>query len=394
MTLGDWYRLVVFGFVIIMLLIVRSETMADETELPFRYRLVTAIDWSDGGDRLAASTIQQAESFEGIKSLISVRSSTTGQSLWSMWLDGQDIVNLHWRSEDQELLAISAQSEVTRFDAQTGAVLSAWSASTNLTFAAPHPLQRIVALFLSQLPIRIDPVLVRRLELRDEVDGTTLTSLDLSAALNDSASWLGWSPDGNFLALLSYAGEAQIFEWNGQNLQFVRSFSVLPQVLGSSGNISGAWSPDSTQLAVAVRQYSRGSGLETVYEAVQTSIYDIASGTQVRTLEVSGEMFAINWNAANGLIAAIRHVGSAQTGLTSEIRVWSSETGSLVSAENSGDYFTAAVWSPNDQLTLGRSQSYAEWAADPDDTNISFANVKAVSNRTFEPPGPSINRNA
>ncbi len=320
--------------------------MTDETV--FEIRSITSLALSEDESRVALAYVDTADTVYKLENMrFSIVQLSTGQEQLSISIPEHFTIDgLWWRANDTELVVIY-ENRIERYAAQTGVRLSESIRPYYYIFKLGlHPDRATVAL----LTKRRTPAFDAYLEIVDVVTGTQRYSMVLPIPYEKGLSWIGWSRDGNRLAILSETGKALIYNWNGSSLTLVREFVyAVPD-----WPTDGAWSPDGQQLAITVNSAGNLRGL---------SIYDVNTGTLLRQL-TDTYIDRIQWSGETNLIAGI-----LRGGLTSYsyLRVLNSTTGATVQDFNNPTRGVSRfAWSRNGTITLGYAIDYDDWVQNPD----------------------------
>ncbi len=312
----------------------------------FETSRTSSIAWSENGNRIALGLYDLAATEWRIENVrFSIVQSSTGQIQMSLAIDEHvSIDGLWWRANDTELVVIYG-NRIERYNTQSGVRLSQWTRPYSLVYRlGSHPDRATVAL----LTERGSPSRDYYLEVVDVVTGAQRSSLVLPIPYSQAVDWVGWSPDGSRLAILSGTGKALIYGWNGSTLSFQREFTyALPEYY-----TWGAWSPNSQQLAITIDSSGNPPGL---------SVYDVNTGTFLRQL-TNIRIEHIQWSPETNLIAGIvwNNLGP------NYVRIFDSTTGVTVQDFTRlpvGIYSFA--WSKNGTLVFGYDVEYEEWLQNP-----------------------------
>lgn len=233
--------------------------------------------------------------------------------------------NIVWTQDGSELFVTGGQGEVWRFDTTTGQQVATYKRTRGAAqYTALSPNERLIAATGGN----------GKFEIFDVLSGSVVAAIEiLRVDRPTSGDWIGWSPDGTYLAVGSRDGRMRIFD--GTSFELVRTLEVYS---GRDETVSsGAWSPDSRYLAI--------SG------ARKTTLWEVDSGTVVRSLFGTCERIdKLNWHPNRPVIFGVMGELLMASDLT---------TGTVKYKVHPHDDLIAAALSPDGKWIAHNGSSFA-----------------------------------
>jgi WD40 repeat protein len=315
------------------------------------------IKWNTDGSRLAfaCSDLAEDDSYEEtfVNQRIHIIDPTTRTILLTL---PQQANAIAWKYGGSELVSGGDDSFIRRWDAQTGHLIAEYRHTTASLFPnqnIPVPVygieyspdgKTIASGGLDNL-IRFWDVATG--SITNTIDLGMTTSFDLKKAVN----WLGWDATGKRFACANWDGTLRI--WDSITEPPVLSLVSKPGSLGHA-----AWSPDSQSIA---------SGQEdgTIY------IWDALSGESRHIInDHTKHVCGICWSSDG------KRLASASTDST--VKIWDAKTGENVSTIQVTNEVYAVDWTSDGRLAFAPLDDYKSKHFD------------SLANDEFVPPMPII----
>lgn len=234
--------------------------------------------------------------------------------------------NIVWTEDGSELfVSTGGQGEVWRFDTTTGQQVATYKRTRGaVQYAALSPDERLIAATGGN----------GNFEIFDVLNGRVVANIEIPFIdRSNDRDWIGWSPDGAYLAVGSRDGRMRIFD--GTSFELVRTLEVYT---GRNQSVDfGAWSSDSRYLAIS------GVG--------ENLLWDMDSGTHVRNFfKNHRHTMILDWHPSKPVIFGITDMGLLASYVT---------TGTVNYVEHPNEDLIAAALSPDGKWIAHNGSSFA-----------------------------------
>jgi WD40 repeat protein len=178
-------------------------------------RIVSALSWSLDGNQIAVASYEDYETTWGNVTL-QIVDVNTSQVIRTLLYDPSNIPIIEflaWRQLAHEIIAGNNANQLTRYDAQTGAVIATYQSTDN---------------YMSSTSLDVGGTRISSIGLSGELDIRDLLTGQVTSTVSSAASnWIGWSPDGGKLATASQDGVVRIWDATTMNLLWALESPVL-----------------------------------------------------------------------------------------------------------------------------------------------------------------------